>query len=86
MRDARDWLVPDAGLWWRRWSTWLAALAGGVAAAMVAAPGMLIGLIGFFPAGARPFLAGAAFAICFIVPVLVRHLRQGGGKENDHAE
>jgi type VI protein secretion system component VasK len=68
--------VNDARLWWRRWSTWLAAFAGAVAAAMVAAPGLLVGLVGFFPGEWRPFLAGAVFVLVFIVPVLVTHLKQ----------
>lgn len=69
-------LIADARLWWRRWSTWLAAVAGGIAAALVASPTMLIGLVQFFPASSRPFLAGAVFAIVFIVPVLITNLKQ----------
>jgi hypothetical protein len=46
-------------LWWRRWSTWLAAIYAAATAAVFANPGLLMGLIGFFPANARTFLAGA---------------------------
>ena len=69
-------LIASWRLWWRRWSTWLAALAAGIASAIVASPGLLVGLVGFFPAAWRPFLAGATFAVVFIVPVLVTHLKQ----------
>lgn len=69
-------LIDDWRLWWRRWSTWLAAVAAGIAAAVMASPSLLIGLVGFFPVEWRPFLAGATFAVVFIVPVLVTNLKQ----------
>lgn len=69
-------LIAEWRLWWRRWSTWLAAAAAGIATAMVASPALLVGLVGFFPAAWRPFLAGATFAVVFIVPVLVAQLKQ----------
>lgn len=68
--------VNDARLWWRRWSTWLAAFAAAVAAGMVASPSLLVGLVAFVPGEWRPFLAGAVFVLVFIVPVLVTHLKQ----------
>lgn len=78
-------LIADWRLWWRRWSTWLAAVAAGIATAMVASPSMLLGLVGFFPAEWRPFLAGATFAIVFIVPVLVTNLKQKKLEEKRNA-
>lgn len=68
--------VNDARLWWRRWSTWLAAVAAAGAAAITAAPTLLLGLLVYVPAGWRGVLAGAIGALVFIVPVLVTHLKQ----------
>ena len=69
-------LIASWRLWWRRWSTWLAALAAGIASAIVASPGLLVSLVGFVPADWRPFLAGATFVIVFVVPVLIAQLKQ----------
>jgi hypothetical protein len=78
--------INGARLWWRRWSTWLAAVAAGIATAIVASPGLLVGLVGFFPAAWRPFLAGATFAVVFIVPVLVTQLKQPKLEEKRNGE
>lgn len=69
-------LVTHWRLWWRRWSTWCAALYAAATAAVFANPGLLMGLVGYFPAGKREFVAGAVAVICFVVPVLVTSLRQ----------
>lgn len=69
-------LVSHWNLWWRRWSTWLAALYAAATASVVAYPTLFLGLVGFFPVGWRGFVAGACFILVFAVPVLVTHLRQ----------
>lgn len=68
--------IDEARHWWRRWSTWLAAVAAAVAAAITAAPTLLLGLMVYVPAGWRGVLAGAIGALVFIVPVLITHLKQ----------
>ena len=69
-------LIADARLWWRRWSTWLAAAAGAVAAAITASPSLFTGLIAFLPADWRGFAAGVVFVLVAGTPVLVAHLKQ----------
>lgn len=72
----RQRLVPGWQLWWRKWSTWLAAVAAGIAASMVAAPSLVLGFIAFIPEDWRGFAAGATFILVFVVPVLIANLRQ----------
>lgn len=68
--------VDDARLWWRKWSTWLAAGAGAVAATVTANPSLLLGLIAYVPANARGVAAGAIGVLVFVVPVLLTHIKQ----------
>lgn len=63
-------------IWWRRASTWLAALFAAVTTAVVAYPSLLLGLLAYFPDGYRAFLAGAVFVIMFAVPVVVALVKQ----------
>lgn len=79
-------LVAHWRLWWKRWSTWLAALYAAATAAVFANPGLLMGLIGFFPGGSRTFLAGAVFVLAFAVPVIVTSIRQGKLKDQADAK
>lgn len=72
-------------LWWRRWSTWLAAVYAAATASIFANPGLLMGLLGFFPAGSRTFLAGAVFVLCFAAPVIVNSIRQDKLKDKADA-
>lgn len=69
-------LVSHWRLWWRRWSTWLAGIFALIVGTVTANPGLLIGLLGFFPREFRGFLAGAVAVLVFIVPVLVTQMRQ----------
>jgi type VI protein secretion system component VasK len=78
-------LVAHWRLWWRRWSTWLAAAYAAVTALIFANPTLLLGLVGFFPGGVRAFAAGAVFVLVFALPVLVANLRQGKLKEKADA-
>ena len=70
-------LVAEWRLWWRKWTTWLAAMAAGVAASLVAAPTMVLGFIAFIPDGMRAFAAGAVAVLVFVVPVLIANIKQG---------
>jgi fructose-specific phosphotransferase system IIC component len=69
-------LITDARLWWRRWSTWLAVTAGAIAGTITENPSLFIGMIGFFPADWRSFVAGVVAVLVAGVPVLVTHLKQ----------
>lgn len=79
-------LVSHWRMWWRRWSTWLAGLFAALVAAVMANPGLLVGLVQFFPDEWRGFFAGATAVLVFVVPVLVTHLRQPKLKEKIDAE
>jgi hypothetical protein len=69
-------LVSHARLWWRRWSTWLAGIFAIITGAVTANPGLLVGLIGYFPQELRGFIAGAVAVLVFALPVIVAHVRQ----------
>lgn len=69
--------VDDWHLWWKRWSTWLAAIFATVVATVTANPSLFVGLLALFPGNARIGLAAILFTACLIVPVLTVHLRQG---------
>ncbi len=70
-------LIENWGMiWWRRASTWLAALFALVTGSIVAYPGLLLGLLAYFPDGSRAFLAGAVFVIVFAVPVITAIVKQ----------
>jgi len=73
---SRPKLVSHWRLWWWRWSTWLAGLNAALWANLTAKSGLLLGFIPFLPANWRGVAVGATFAIAFIVPVLVVHIRQ----------
>jgi len=71
-------------LWWRRWSTWLAALNSIFVGYVFSQPILVIGLIGFAPGKWQiPLAFGAAFA-AFALPVIVTHIRQPALKEKVH--
>ncbi|MCT2398540.1 hypothetical protein [Novosphingobium mangrovi (ex Huang et al. 2023)] len=69
-------LVSHWRLWWRRWSTWLAAGYAAVSAVIFAHPGLFLSLLGMFPGNARYFAAGGLFVLLLIVPVLAVNVRQ----------
>lgn len=75
-------LIHDWRLWWRRWTTWLAALAGGLAASIVASPSLLLGLVAFAPEHLRGALAAIVGLLVFAAPVLIANLKQD--KLDDH--
>lgn len=59
-------------IWWRRWSTWLAALN----ALFVSYQVLVLGIIGFAPDGWRWPLAVLSGVIAFGVPVLTALIKQ----------
>lgn len=69
-------MIDDWRLWWRRWTTWLAAIAGGIAAAVVASPSLLLGLVGYVPEDWRGPAAAGVGALVFIAPILLNNLKQ----------
>lgn len=69
-------LIEDCPKWWRMWSIQLAALFAAIAAAIMANPSLLLGLIGFVPERLRPFAAVVTFVVTFIIPTLARLLHQ----------
>lgn len=70
-------LVEDARQAWRWWSVRMAAIAGMVAAALVAQPQILTGLVAYVPEAWRPAAASLAGIAVFAAPTLVRLLKQG---------
>ena len=74
-------LVSHWRLWWRRWSTWLAGLNAALWAYITAHSGMLLGFLPFVNREWRGIATGAVFAIMFVVPVLVRHIKQPAIKD-----
>lgn len=70
-------LVEEARQFWKLWSVRLAAVAGIVAGVLSANPGLLLGLITYFPAGMIRNLAAAAIGVLvFAVPTIVRLMQQ----------
>lgn len=63
-------------IWWRRWSTWLAGLNAVFVGYVFSQPVLVIGLIGFAPAGWIVPLAIIAALAAFALPVLVAQIRQ----------
>lgn len=78
-------LIEDARLWWRRWSTWLAAAFATVVATVTATPSLFVGLLTLFPGNWRYALAGALFVLCLGLPVLTVNLRQRKLEEKRNA-
>jgi hypothetical protein len=82
MKKFRDRFIDDLGQAWRFWSVRLAALAGALAAAIVADPHILVKLVDHLPEDWRPTFAGIAAFLVFIIPTLTRVTKQGGGKDD----
>lgn len=63
-------------IWFRRVSTWLAALNGVFVGYVFSQPILVIGLIGFAPGELlMPLAIGAGF-FAFVLPVIVAHVAQ----------
>lgn len=62
--------------WWRRFSTWLAALNAIFVGYVFSQPVLVIGLIGFAPDGWILPLAAGASLLAFVLPVVVTHVAQ----------
>ena len=69
-------LIAHWRLWWRRASTWLAALNGLFVAYVFSQPVLVIGLLGFAPGEWLVPLAILAALLAFGLPVLVAQIKQ----------
>lgn len=69
-------LIAHWRLWWRRASTWLAALNGLFVAYVFSQPVLVIGLLGFAPGEWLVPLAILAALLAFGLPVLVAQISQ----------
>lgn len=69
-------LIAHWRLWWRRASTWLAALNGLFVAYVFSQPILVIGLIGFAPGEYALPLAAVAGIAAFGLPVVVAQISQ----------
>lgn len=69
-------LIAHWRLWWRRASTWLAALNGLFVAYVFSQPVLVIGLLGFAPGEWLVPLAIVAALLAFGLPVLVAQIKQ----------
>lgn len=64
-------------IWWRRWSTWLAALNSFCVTYLFSQPVILLGLLGFVPSLFWQIVLAATFGtLAFVLPVLVTLLKQ----------
>ena len=69
-------LVDDWRLWWRKWSTWLAAGNAALWAQITQSTGQLLGFAFYLPQSIRPVVVIALFLVGWAIPVLVAHIRQ----------
>lgn len=79
-------LIAECRHWWTLWSVRLAALAGVLAASIMASPQLLLGLIAFVPEGWRTPAAILTGVVTFIIPTLVRVAQQPKLQEKRDAE
>ena len=69
-------LIAHWRLWWRRASTWMAALNGLFVAYVFSQPVLVVGLIGFAPGEWIVPIAVVAALLAFGLPVLVAQIKQ----------
>lgn len=69
-------LISHWRLWWRRASTWLAALNALFVAYVFSQPVLVVGLIGFAPGEWIVPIAVVAALLAFGLPVLVAQIKQ----------
>lgn len=69
-------LVENARLWWRKWSTWAAALNAALWTYITGHSGLLLGFLPFVRPAWRDYALGAVFVITFVLPVLIAHVKQ----------
>ncbi len=69
-------LVENARLWWRKWSTWGAALNAALWTYITGHSGLLLGFLPFVTPDWRGPALGAVFVITFVLPVLMAHVKQ----------
>lgn len=77
-------LTDDAGVFWRKWSTWLAGGNAALWAQLTDSSGYLLGFAGYVPQSYRPFVVMGIFIFGWAIPVLTAHIRQSklAGKVN----
>jgi len=69
-------LIDECRQWWKLWSIWLAGVAASIAAAIVASPQLLLGLLAFVPEGWRWLAAVGTFVVVFVLPTIARLAQQ----------
>lgn len=69
-------LIAHWRLWWRRASTWLAALNALFVAYVFSQPVLVVGLIGFAPGEWIVPIAAVAALLAFGLPVMVAQIKQ----------
>lgn len=79
-------LVSHWRLWWRRWSTWLAGLAGALVTTLIADPNALLALNAWVAGDKRALVAAGAGLLVASVPIVVTHICQPKLKEKIHGE
>jgi len=79
-------LVSHWRLWWRRWSTWLATLAGALVTTLIADPHALLAVNAWVAGDRRGLIAALAGLATIAVPVLVTQLRQAKLEEKRNAD
>lgn len=68
--------IENCSHWWKLWSIQLAALFGVLAAAIVASPSLVLGLIALVPERWRWLAAIITGMAAFILPTLARLVQQ----------
>lgn len=69
-------LIDTAGLWWKRWSTWLAGLNATILTVLSANQGMAFNFAAVLPQPWRMFALIGLWIALFGVPVLTAQLKQ----------
>jgi len=79
-------LVEDWRRAWRWWTVHLAVLVGAAASVFTAHPAILLGLIGFIPAGVLRYVAaGIVGLVVIVIPTALRVIEQPKAKEKSDA-
>ena len=71
-------LIDSYRSWYRMWSIQLAALAGVIAAAIMANPSLLLGLVAYIPEQWRGLAAILTGLMTFVLPAVTRLTLQPG--------
>lgn len=74
-------LTIDWPFFWRKWSSWLAAVNAAAWAYVTTHTGLLLGFIPFLSRSYQGFAAGAVFVAAVVIPILAVHIRQPAVRE-----